>query len=54
MFCKDSRRNFGMWVAITVAITAALMSSSKQSKVATPSSPAIHTVPRVTLSFPLN
>ncbi|HQS95587.1 hypothetical protein [Novosphingobium sp. 17-62-19] len=54
MFCKDNRRNFGMWMAIAVAITAASMSSSRPRKAETPASPASHTVPRATLSLSLN
>ena len=32
MLCKNKTRNFGMWVAIAIGITAASMSASKHDR----------------------
>lgn len=55
MPCKNATRQFGMWAAIAVAITAASMSSSKPHKQDRPTAAAAANTPaRITLTFPLN
>lgn len=53
MPCK-TKRSFGMWLAIAVAITAASMSASKSHKAERVGTPALQVNPRVTLTLPLN
>ncbi len=50
----NNKRNFGMWLAIAVAITAASMSASKPHKAERRGTPALQVSPRVTLTLPLN
>lgn len=54
MRCPRKTRNFAMWTAIAVAITAASMSSSKPRKAQPSTVRAEAVAPRVSLTFPLN
>lgn len=54
MRCLRRTRNFAMWTAIAVAITAASMSTSKPRKAHISTVRAEVVAPRVSLTFPLN
>lgn len=54
MRCPDRTRNFALWAAIAVAITAASMSSGKPRKANVAAAHAERAAPRVSLTFPLN
>lgn len=54
VFCQSDNSNARKWLVIAIAITVASMSANKRDKAAHSVSRAEQTVPRVTLTLPLN
>lgn len=52
--CHNDNRSAGKWLIIAIAITVASMSANKRDKAAHSVSRAEQTIPRVTLTLPLN